>query len=439
MIKIALIHSHLNDRGGSQRYVIEIANNLQLLGIKVDIFCYEYNKNSCYPELTSQLDIKKIYTREESVSQNQVVKKEKSFKSLLKKFYKNKMIKKIVNTLGIDYLYALFSTNKLAKQMSELIINTHNEYDLIFAHEEPLSVYAAIKYKKIKDIPIYWFCYDTIEKWFLEWKDEHKSSVVRKILLQKVYFKYDKYLINKFVDKSAVLDNNMLKRYQRLYGKAPLIRRGGIPQTILEYPRKNIFREKYDLSDDIVVIFSLTRFVNYKRVHDVLEMYEKLDLDVKKKVFMYLNAPITDKLYYEWCMENYKEVLKNENIQIDLKYPENDTEMYDMYLSSDIFIFPNENQTWGHAPLEAMGCGVATLVSTGCGISEVIKNISPETVFEVGNTTELTKMIKDMIKNNSYKNISQRQQEYISNNLTWKKVCEKYVDDFKVILGNRNV
>lgn len=438
-MKIALIHSHLNDRGGSQRYVIEIANNLQLLGVKVDVFCYEYNKNSCYPELTSQLDIKKIYTREENVSQNQVVKKEKSFKCILKKIYKNEMIKKVVNTLGIDYSYSLYSTNKLAKQMSELIINTQNNYDLIFAHEEPLSVYAAIKYKKIKDIPIYWFCYDTIEKWFLEWKDEHKSSSIRKLLLQKIYFKYDKYIINKFVDKSAVLDNNMLKRYQRLYGKTPLVRRGGIPQAILEYNRKNIFKEKYNLSNDIVVIFSLTRFVNYRRVHDILEMYKKLDIDIQKKVFIYLNSPITDKPYYEWCIKNYKEILQNENIKISLEYPQDDDEMYDMYLSSDIFIFPNENQTWGHAPLEAMGCGVATLVSTGCGINEAIKNISPEMVFEVGNTAELTTIIEDMIKNKSYESISQNQKKYVSNNWTWNKVCEKYIDDFKVILENKNV
>jgi len=438
-MKIALIHSHLNDRGGSQRYVIEIANNLKELGVDVDIFCYEYNKNSCYPELTSKLDIKKIYTREENFSQSQVYKQRKSFKSFLKKAYKTKIIKKIVNSLGIDYLYSLYSTDKLAKKVSDLVLEANNKYDLIFAHEEPLSVYAAIKYKKIKDIPIYWFCYDTIEKWFLEWKEEHKSSTLRKFLLQNIYFQYDKFIINKYVDKSAVLDNNMLKRYQRIYGKAPLIRRGGIPQFLLEYPRKNIFREKFNLSSDTTIIFSLTRFVSYRRVHDILDMYEKLDKNIQDKVFIYLNSPITDERYYKWCIEKYKKVLANDNVKINLKYPKNDTEMYDMYLSSDIFIFPNENQTWGHAPLEAMGCGVATLVSTGCGISEVIKNINSEAVFEVSNTNELSNKVETIINNKTHENISQKQKKYVKQNLTWKKVCEKYIEDFKEILGNKNV
>ena len=54
-MKIALIHSHLNDRGGSQRYVIEIAKNLKLLGVEVDVFDYIdgntkalWSSNRCY-------------------------------------------------------------------------------------------------------------------------------------------------------------------------------------------------------------------------------------------------------------------------------------------------------------------------------------------------------------------------------------------------------
>ncbi|MFM2484518.1 glycosyltransferase family 4 protein [Celerinatantimonas yamalensis] len=433
-MKIALIHSHLNDRGGSQRYVLEIANNLKSLGVEVDVFCYEYNDDLCYPELTSHLNIQKIYTRKDN--EIKISPKNNFFKKYIKSFSKYKIVKKIINTFGIDYLYSLYLVNKSSKKVTELIIDNKIEYDLLFTHEEPLSVYAAIKYKKIKNTPIYWFCYDTIEKWFLEWKEDHKSSILRRFLLKNIYFKYDKYIINKFVDKIAVLDDNMSKRYHKLYGKNPLIRRGGIPETILDYSKKNKFRERFNLSDDMVVIFSLTRFVNYRRVHDIFDMYTKLDVDVQKKLFIYISSPITDNSYYEWCIEKYSEVFESKNVQVNLDFPKNDDEMYDMYLSSDLFVFPNENQTWGHAPLEAMGCGVTALVSTGCGISEIIKNISSETVFEVSNTVALTNMIEDMVRSKSYEIISKKQKEYVRNNLTWKKVCEKYVDDFKEILGN---
>ena len=34
-MKIALIHSHLNDRGGSHQYMIEIARNIKVFGVDV--------------------------------------------------------------------------------------------------------------------------------------------------------------------------------------------------------------------------------------------------------------------------------------------------------------------------------------------------------------------------------------------------------------------
>ena len=429
MLKVALIHSHLNDRGGSQRYVIEIANNLIELGIHVDIYCYEYNKKSCYPELTKGLNIEKIYTRE------MVEKKTKQIiKQNLKKIYKNSFVKNIVNILGIDYLCSIYLTNNYAKQVSNLILEINKEYDLIFAHEEPLSVYAAIEYKKNKKIPIYWFCYDTIEKWFLEWKDEHKKSFLRGLLLKKIYFKYDKFLINRYVNKTSVLDHNMLNRYTKLYDMIPDIRRGGIPEFILSYKKKNLIRKKINLSDDNIIIFSLTRFVNYRRVHDLLDMYEKLSNDIKKRVFIFINSPITDSTYYEWCMRKHEKTLQNDNIKISLDYPKNDIEMYDLYLSSDIFIYPNENQTWGHAPLEAMGCGVATFVSTGCGIHEEIKKVTPDTIFKTKNIDELVNKIEKIILNKTYKQVGNRQKDYVKKNLTWNKICKIYKKDFENIL-----
>ncbi|MCL1073882.1 glycosyltransferase family 4 protein [Shewanella dokdonensis] len=438
-MKIAIIHSHLNNRGGSQRYVIEIANNFKKLGVDVNIFCYEYNKKLCFQELTYNLNIKKIYTRENVFEDKNSYKKSNILKKYLKLFYNVKMIRRIANSIGIDYLFSLYVTNKNASKVAELMLNNHDDYDLIFAHEEPLSVYAAIKYKKNKNIPIYWFCYDSIEKWFLEWKVEYHNSFIRNFLLKQIYFKYDRYLINKFVDKSAVLDKKMSQRYFKLYGKLPLIRRGGLPKNVIGYGRENKIREKFNLSDNINIILLLTRFVKYKRVHDIFDVYMKLDDGIRKNIFIYINAPVTDQLYYQWCIDKYKEVLENNNIILDLEFSGNDNEMYDMYLSSDIFVFPNDNQTWGHAPLESMGCGTAALVSSGCGISEVVKSITPEAVFEVGNIHELTDMIENMVKSRSYKKISEKQKDYVKNNLVWEDVCKIYIADFKDILGNKHV
>ena len=438
-MKIALVHPYLNDRGGSQRYAIEISRALkQQLGQEVDIYCYEYNKNACYPELTKELNIQKICTRETSnlgVSYSKIG----AIKTVLKAIYKNRIVRNAVNAFGIDYLYSSYLADKRAGYLSDLILSNVKKYDLVFAHEEPLSIWAAIKYKKNSGTPIYWFCYDSIEKWFLEWKFEHKSSALRKALLQNIYFKYDAFIIRKHVNRVAVLDCKMSRRVERLYGIEPLIRRGGVPKEVLNYRQKNYFRERYSLSDDTIVIFSLTRFVDYRRVHDIFEMYTNLPKDILEKIFIFINAPVADTKYYEMCKEKYKGIIDCNNLVVDLLYPNSDDEMYRMYLSSDIFIFPNENQTWGHAPLEAMGCGVAAVVSEGCGIHEVIKDITPDTVYETGNIDSLTNTIVSLIKDDNYKVCAKIQKEYTLNNLTWGKICGQYLEDFNSILSEKHV
>jgi glycosyltransferase involved in cell wall biosynthesis len=429
---IALVYPSLVSRGGSQRYVLEIANNLQRLGIQVDLFCYSYNKDLCYPELTRNLNIFTIH--EERVNSDNKT-KQKSIKAIFINLNKNKNIKSIVNSLGLDYLASIYFTKINAKALSKLIWQTKKKYDLTFAHEEPLSVWAAIQYKKDTTTPIYWFCYDTIQKWYLEWKDEHKSSKVREILLNNFYFKYDKYIVKKHIDKMAVLDNNMLNRVEKFYDIEPLIRRGGIPEEVLNYQRKNHFREKYSLAEDTIVIFSLTRFVKYRRVHDIFEMYRMLSKEISKKIFIYINAPVGDQDYYNECIEKYDSIINSKQVVIDLNYPNSDQEMYNMYLSSDIFMFPNENQTWGHAPLEAMGCGSIAVVSSGCGIYEIMKNITPDTTYEVGNIESLTQRVSTLINEKSVKYQS-IQREYVENNLTWNKICKQYIKDFNMILKN---
>ena len=433
-MKIALIHSHLNDRGGSQRYVIEIAKNLKLLGVEVDVFAYEYNEKACYPELTKGLDISYLYTREVCYS-DRTKRTKDGLKALLNQIYNIKVVKKAVIAIGADYIYSMGKTITVAKKIADLINkkSISKKYDLVFAHEEPLSVWAAIEYKKISNTPIYWFCYDTIEKWFLEWREEHKKSKLRSFLLRNLFFKYDQNIVCKYVDKIAVLDNNMSKRVERLYGVKPIIRRGGIPIKVLSYDRSNFIRKKIAIDDSKVVVFSLTRFVAYRRVHDIFDLYRKLPEHIKEKLFFYINAPVTDENYYKMCKREYSDIFNNSNFVVDTSYLHDDTEMYNMYLSSNIFIFPNQNQTWGHAPLEAMACGCMAVVSDGCGIHEVIGNITP-TVYEVGKVELLKELFVSLIEKGNYKEFAHKQKEYVAKNLTWNKVCEQYVKDFNDIL-----
>jgi glycosyltransferase involved in cell wall biosynthesis len=49
-----------------------------------------------------------------------------------------------------------------------------------------------------------------------------------------------------------------------------------------------------------------------------------------------------------------------------------DDELLAHFAAADAFVFPNELQTWGLAPLEAIAAGTPVVVSRGAGVHEVL-------------------------------------------------------------------
>jgi glycosyltransferase involved in cell wall biosynthesis len=49
-----------------------------------------------------------------------------------------------------------------------------------------------------------------------------------------------------------------------------------------------------------------------------------------------------------------------------------EAELRDAYAAADVFVFPNQRQTWGLAPLEALAAGTPAIVSSGAGVHEIL-------------------------------------------------------------------
>jgi glycosyltransferase involved in cell wall biosynthesis len=436
-MRIALIHSHLNGRGGSQRYVIEIARELiSQKNVNVDIFAFDYNPESCYPELTENLNICAV-----NVYGKTTLNSLKSSKTLIQRIHYKikeiKLLKLLFLYFGVDYLISIYFSYKHSKCVSDLILRSKYDYDIVFAHEEPISVWAAIWYKKKKQIPIYWFCYDTIEKWYLDWSEAFSGSKLRRFLLLNLYFKLDKYIIVKYVDQIAVLDNNMAERVFRLYEISPIIRRGGVPIELFKMVSDECINTFYKIPKDKIVILSINRFARYKRIHDIFLLYNALPTEIRERLFFYINAPVSEADYYEECKLNFGDVIDSPNFILDTNYPISDHDMYNLYLLSDIFIFSSEKQTWGNAPLESIALNNLAIVSSGCGISEILYKISPNCVYNTGDIDQLKDIVINNIQNNCIKSASEIQKKYAFNNLNWSIICESYLSDFREIIMSK--
>src|SRR5262249_987320 len=74
-----------------------------------------------------------------------------------------------------------------------------------------------------------------------------------------------------------------------------------------------------------------------------------------------------------------------------------DDEVRDFYCACDAFLFPNENQTWGLAVLEAMACGCPVLVSRGAAVCEVLTDQQDAVLFPARDSSALAGRIELLI------------------------------------------
>jgi len=157
-MNIAIIHSHLDNRGGSQRYVIEIARELIHLGVKVKIFAYDYHKDRCFPELVEGIPIVAVNDlRAHHETLNSGFKSIPNSRKLIQKLYSFEILRKIWIFLGLEVLHMMLLIHLRSKKLSALISSENENYDLYFAHEEPMSIWAAAYSKRISKVPLYWF------------------------------------------------------------------------------------------------------------------------------------------------------------------------------------------------------------------------------------------------------------------------------------------
>lgn len=431
-MNIAVVHPYLDSRGGSQRYSLSIARGLHSHGVSATVFAYEFHPRRCYPEITKGLEVHAVATVVDgapTAPSAHVPPFAGVLRSLLR-LWRKPAIRSLAAVIGLDYIAASIRNYLAARKLSDLLYQHRSQFDLVFVHEEPLSVWAAGFLKAaVPRVSVYWFCYDTVEKWAFQWETaEARAGRLRKFVLRHTVFRFDHYMIRRFVDRIAVLDHPMYRRVKRMYHIVPLVRRGGVN---LDEPQA--MPDKRD--DDRIVISCVSRFSRPRRIHDLFALFSRLPVDVRERVELRVHAPISEADYYDECMRRFSDVINHHNVHVFTEHFASDVELRAAYVACDILVYPNENQTWGHAVLEAMDNGAVVVVSDGAGVSEVVEELGG-VVYTCGDVDELVAKVTALLLDaEAMTTIEKRQRAYIREHLTWERVCATYVRDFEAMLS----
>lgn len=416
-MKIAIIRYDLLTKGGGPRQMLELAINLQQQGHTVTIFTYGYNQEEGYADLCRKLDIRFVKNECTATGSDLNI----DSKNILRRF--------------INGLIWLRNEMRKIKAMTDLITE---QYDIINIHEWPGNWAAWYLRKKFKT-PIVWMCNDI---W--HFPPDNKNQSLTKRIANTVRFVYlnparifDK-LATRYIQKITVLDSRIKGLIDSYYSANSVIVRSGVDierlTSMADPNARKIICEKHHLPANSFFLLCASIYFAHRRFEDALCALSSLESKYPNIHLMIVGSTRLDPEYAK-KINNLISELRLESRVTRVNEFISDQDLYRYYQACDLFIFPNNHQTWGLAPIEAMTLGKPVLVSTGAGVHEVIEDGKNGILFPPENPKILREKIEFLYKNESdRKRIAASGYEYVKRNFSWQKYTAQMLNVFKQIL-----
>ena len=390
--KIAIIVWGLQISGGGARQILELALSLKKKGHIIDIFCVDLDRNNCFPHLLKQLSVYSVYS--ETKKQTHHLAKYSLFQRLL-------------------YLIPHFINKKHNLLLLRDLIKTHDKkkhYDVFNYHET--EVYKLASYFDSKKN--FWMMNDLFVK-----GESLPETLYRKWTHLEYQTKYKKR-----IDAVIVLDNINKRIVKRYLNSDAVVVRSGLNQN--DFYSKRVYRKK-----NTITILATGIFFPHRRFEDIIEAMNILVNKKKKKniSLSIIGETKTDPQYSSLVTS----LVSTYNLGSYVKFlgRVSEEELKKQYKTSDIFIFPNNPQTWGLAVFEAMLAGCVAIVSKGAGAHEVLTDnktamlVDPESPKQIATKIELLDKSFDLRKS-----IALEGQKYVKDTISWDNYADSMLRVF---------
>jgi glycosyltransferase involved in cell wall biosynthesis len=355
-MKIGVIIHELLVEGGGERQCVALARALAKQGHEVTLFTCAYDRHRCFPEMCKNLTIKEVGRGH--------------FASLRKPFF----------------LRGYLDMGRLATAVRE-------RYDIWNPHHWPAQ-WAGVWLKKRLGGSVVWMCNDV--------PDFHQKALKLKSLrgiipgaVRGLYYIYDR-IQNRKIDLTLFLSKWAESEFKLIYpGQTRVVRSGADPGRFAPGGDRSKIRARFNYKPEHFVLLWLGIFMPHRRLEDAIHAVSRLK---SRGVQVRLLLAGSDRSYPEY-FKAMKTLATNLGVKEEVTFAGKvaDEEIRDFYCACDSFVFPNDQQTWGLAVLEAMACGCPVLVSRGAGVQEVLTDKENALLFPPRNPEVLAERIESLV------------------------------------------
>src|ERR1700694_3699491 len=351
-MNIALIMHELLVEGGGERQCVSLACALMQQGHEVTVYASAYDQANCFPEICKDLKVK-------AVGRGRLP-----------------WLRKPLFIRGyLDMLH-----------LSRAIATRHELWN---PHHWPAQ-WGAVWLKRKLGGTVVWMCNDVPN--FHEKAQQRRTIGFFRAGIHWLYYIYDRAR-NREVDLTLFLSNWAESEFKSIYpAKTRVVRSGADPNRFAPGGDRLKIRERFGYGPKDFVLLWLGIFMPHRRLQDAIEAVSLL---ADKGAHVRLLLAGSDRSYPEYC--NSLKKLASElgaHSMVTFAGKVADEEIRDFYCACDAFLFPNEQQTWGLAVLEAMACGAPVLVSRGAAVHEVLTDNENAILFPARTPKALAEKIE---------------------------------------------
>ncbi|HEY2911804.1 MAG TPA: glycosyltransferase family 4 protein [Candidatus Angelobacter sp.] len=377
---IALIMHELLVEGGGERQCVSLARALAARSHQVTLYTSAYDRANCFPEICKDLKIVEVG------------------RGHLPRLRKVKFLR--------GYL-----------DMKRLAAKVDRRHEIWNPHHWPAQ-WGAVWLKRKLGGPVVWMCNDVPN--LREKAQQRRSLGLMKAAVHQRYYLYDR-LQNRRVDLTLFLSNWAEREFKAIYaGPTRVVRSGADPVRFAQGADRHKIRDRFGYSSGDFMLLWLGIFMPHRRLQDAIEAVSLLKA---RGLPVRLLLAGSDRSFPEY-LNSLKSLAAQLGVTREVTFAGKvaDEEIGDFYCACDAFVFPNENQTWGLAVLEAMACGRPVLVSRGAAVHEVLTDGENALLFPPRNPEELAARIQELMSQPALgAKIAQEGMDLVRTSFTWEQ------------------
>jgi glycosyltransferase involved in cell wall biosynthesis len=341
-MKVALAHSYLGGAaggGGGVRQMLQLALGLDAQGHEVTICAQNYEPGTIDPQIEERFEI-----RSPNVGPIKVPSGHLAFQRS-----------------------AIFGSGALARVVPR-------DVDVLNVHEYPAQL-AALYLKPFRDYPIVWTRNDTALFEMAKLQDESTNfarSYGRAVNALRMLVGLPDLAAARAMDAIVVLDKRNRDNVERAYKRTPRIIQSGAAAQFFDAPTRAEARAQLGIPEDEFAVLAVGILVHYRRHEDIVSAVAQLGPEGRTPRLRVIGS---NHLFPEVGVALERQIADaklEERVEL-IQTAVGERDLVAHFAAADAFVFANEMQTWGLAPLEAIAAGTPVIVSRGAGVHEVLE------------------------------------------------------------------